>query len=77
MPTIGEMRHRITLETRTQDPIGGAGGTLFDNNFVTLATVWAQILTIKGTPRIDGVHVENQPTHRFVIRRRTDVKADN
>lgn len=77
MPTIGEMRRRVTLESRTQAPLGGAGGTLLDNVFATIATVWAQVITTKGTPRIDGVHIEDQPTHRFVIRRRTDIESDN
>ena len=74
MPRIGELNRRIALQTVSYTPAGGVDLTPV---YATVANLWAQAVTLKGAARIDGVNAGEGPTHRFVIRRRTDVSAKN
>jgi SPP1 family predicted phage head-tail adaptor len=71
-PTVGELRHRVNLETRSQAPAGGPGGTGLTETFVTGATVWARVELIRGGQYLDGMQTDEAPTHRIVTRFRDD-----
>lgn len=68
----GDLRSLINLETRTQGPTGGAGGTLLAETFVTGAQVWARIDLIRGGRYLDGMQTDEAPTHRIIARWRAD-----
>ena len=68
-PTIGELRHRVSLQKFSQTP-NGAGG--MDDLYTTVATVWTRIDPIAGGRMIDGVQDIERVTHRFIIRYRSD-----
>jgi SPP1 family predicted phage head-tail adaptor len=46
-------------------------------DFQPIATVWAAIKNIKGDAVLDGVAINEIPTHWFYIRYRDDVTNDN
>ena len=71
-PCSGDMRHRITLQARTQTPTGGGG---FSDAYTTVASVRAAIRTIFGGRLIDGVQDQERVTHNFTIRYRPDRAA--
>ncbi|MCW2307894.1 phage head closure protein [Rhodobium gokarnense] len=69
-PTIGELRHRLTLERPERTPDGAGGATV---SWVTVADVWAAIAPASASEteiagRLDGV-----VTHRVTLRRRADL----
>lgn len=71
-PSVGELRHRVNLETRAQAPVGGTGGTGLSETFTTGATVWARLELIRGGRFLDGMQTDEAPTHRITIRYRDD-----
>ncbi len=75
MPTLGHLRERLKLTTRVMTPV--AGGTGYTPTYPDLATVWGQVRTVKGPQLLDAVNAGEGPTHRFVIRHRSDVGAQH
>lgn len=75
-PVIGDMRHRITIQQRTEtrDALGASVFT-----WSTLATVWAEVGGAFGSERFtSGVDQEvAQVTHRIRVRYRDDVTPLN
>ena len=69
-PTIGEMRHKIQLQSRTDDKSGTAGLTATYANVGS--KIWARVRAIAGGALIEGVQETEAITHRFDIRHRTD-----
>lgn len=67
---IGELRHRVTLETPTDTP-DGAGG--FARSYAPLAQLWARIETLDARADFVAEREEQQTTHRLTIRWRGDV----
>lgn len=76
MTRIGELRHRIEIQTRTKGPTGTS--TLTDV-FATTMTVWAKISTMKGTNRFEalgvGANQDAGPTHYVTLRNRSGIDA--
>lgn len=69
----GDLRHKITLQTRSLTPPTDVD---FTEDFVTLGTPFAAIITLKGVVFFDGVNTETVATHDFIIRFRSDVTAE-
>lgn len=72
-PTIGELRTRVELQSRTETPNAATGG--IDETFTTLATVWARVDAISGGRYIAGQQVETVATHRVTLRSRSDFQS--
>ena len=68
-PTIGQLKHRIELQSKAMTPDGTDDYT---EAYTTVATVWARIDPIAGGRMIDGVQEVERVTHRFIIRYRSD-----
>jgi SPP1 family predicted phage head-tail adaptor len=67
----GELRQRITIQQ--QDILRGTFGEEIPT-WMTLATVWAKVVTTGGTESIDAPQVATATlTHEITIRHRTDV----
>lgn len=66
-PIIGDMRHLISIRTRT---IGVTNPTNIDftENFVTTNTVYASIVTKQGDSLFDGTNLESHTDTLFFIR---------
>lgn len=73
-PTIGDLRHRITLQDRSITPPDDTEVD-FDHTFETSAKVWAKVETLSGQTVFDGVSQDETITHRVTIRYRSDVDS--
>lgn len=70
--TIGELRHRITIERKTRGASDGAGGYLSET-WNALDTVFAKIDPKGGREIVAADQVVHRLTHVITMRRRTDV----
>jgi|SRR3990172_2575057 len=69
---IGELRHRVTLEspTRTADGMGG-----FTTAWTTVAEVFAAVWPVSATEQIEALQTVMTVTHRIRMRYRSDVAS--
>lgn len=68
--TIGELRHRVTLEAPTDTP-DDAGG--FARSYTPVAQLWARIEKLAARADFIAAREEQQTTHRVTTRWRGDV----
>ena len=68
-PKIGQLKHRIELQSKALTPDGTDDYT---EAYTTVATIWARVDPIAGGRMIDGVQDVERVTHRFIIRYRSD-----
>jgi SPP1 family predicted phage head-tail adaptor len=64
-PTVGELRHPVILQDRSQAADGGTG---IAEAFVPVAEAWARIEPIFGGRVIEGQQVEAVATHNITVR---------
>jgi SPP1 family predicted phage head-tail adaptor len=69
-PTIGRLRHRLTLEVANRTPDGGGGAS---ETWTTVAEVWAEITPSNGTEAVDADALTGRVSHEIVFRCRPDV----
>lgn len=65
MRPVGQLRHLLTLENRTQAPDLTTG---FNETFAAVGTAWACIEPLRGAMQMDGVQVMDAATHWILIR---------
>lgn len=70
MGTIGERRHRITIE-RAADGVDGFGQPV--KTWSTLATVWALVQPLRGGERFSAQQTVANVDHRIITRYRSDL----
>ncbi len=63
--TVGEMKHRIAIETKTRVTDGMGGGTITWANF---STVWSKIEPRSANETFWAKHLEHRVTHKITIR---------
>jgi len=73
MPRTGEMNHQVSLQYKTRVADGMGGWT---DTFVTAATVWAKITTMRSDEAINAMATTGTAIHNITIRYRTDVRAN-
>lgn len=73
MTAIGELRHTITIETKTQTANASAGNDEVWSTFA--ANVWAKIEPKSGREILAADGVAHRVSHRITIRWRPTVKA--
>ena len=64
-PSIGRLRHRLTLEEATRTPDGGGGAS---EAWATVATVWASITPNGGAETVDADALTGRISHEIVFR---------
>jgi len=62
---IGELRHRIMIQSVVRAEDGGGGAT---ETWTTVAEVWAAVLPGGGSEGVAGDRLEGRVTHRIVMR---------
>ncbi|MDE1901664.1 MAG: phage head closure protein [Alphaproteobacteria bacterium] len=67
---IGDMRKQISIQQEQPTPDGAGGYALA---WVTLATVWADIMPVSGRETFAAAHLEGRVTHKITLRWRGDV----
>lgn len=65
LPTIGEMRELVSLQTRAETAASGGGTT---ETYTTVQSAWAKVEGISGGRYIAGQQVEQVATHRVQVR---------
>ena len=70
---IGDMRHKITIETPTLTP-DSVGG--FTTSWSTLADVWSKIEPLSARQRFHAMQLEHIVSHKITIRYRSDIESD-
>lgn len=66
---MGEMRQRVTLQTRTVTRVEG----IPEESWATVATVWAAVSDISGKEYFQAQAVQSEVTTRIKIRYRTGI----
>jgi len=74
MPSIGEMRHRVTIEQKTRGASDGAGGYASET-WATLHECWAKIDPQTGREIVAADQHVHRLTHRVTVRHRAGVTA--
>lgn len=74
MPTIGEMRHRVSIELKTRGAPDGSGG-FASETWSTLCTVWAKLDPKTGREMLDADQVVHRVSHIIIIRYRAGINA--
>ena len=69
-PTIGRLRHLLTLESADRAPDGGGGAS---ETWATVAEVWAEITPTGGTEAVYADALAGRVSHEIVFRYRSDV----
>lgn len=72
---IGELRHRLTIQT--ENPVADGGGGQGDPwaSPVTVATVWGRVEPLSGSEGLRAMQLEDRVTHRVTIRYRKGITA--
>ena len=73
MPRVGQMRKRITFQTRVEAEYETYSLNSGRANIATNPTVWARVTNVTGTQQVDSRNAGEGVTHRFTIRFRTDI----
>ena len=71
--TIGDLRHRVQIETAVRSSDGGGGATVA---WTLVADVWAAIWPRTSDEALQLDRVAGKATHDIWIRFRSDVKPD-
>ncbi len=71
---VGQLRHRVTLETRTETP-DSYGEDQW--TYSTLATVWANVQGMRGQEVFRDDQVQADATHKVTIRHSSQVSGVN
>ena len=71
--TIGDLRHRVQIETAVRTSDGGGGATVA---WTLVADVWAAIWPRTSDEALQLDRVAGKATHDIWIRFRSDVKPD-
>lgn len=71
-PTIGELRHRLSLQSAARAPDGGGGVSLA---WSTIAEVSGAIRPVAGSEALDADRLSGRITHEVWIRHRAGVAA--
>ncbi len=72
-PRIGALRHRLTLEHQTRVSDGGGGAV---KTWVSVADVWAAIVSKNGTETVVAEAIAGNVTSMIHMRYRNDVAPD-
>ena len=70
----GDLRHRITIETKTRGASDGAGGNVSET-WTTFKPLWAKYEAQNGREVVIGDRVQHLQVVKFMIRRRTDITS--
>ena len=69
LPSIGELRHRLRLETPARSGDGGGGA---DVTWTLVGEVWASLGAVGGAERVSAEGLAGEVTHEIWIRYRSD-----
>ncbi|MDB4952079.1 MAG: head-tail adaptor [Gemmatimonadetes bacterium] len=68
----GDLRQRVTLQSKVRTPDGGGGGA---EAWVDGKTVWAEVMPLDGRELVQAMQVHPSVSHRVTIRYRAGVSS--
>ena len=68
--SVGDLRHRITLEAVQRTPDGGGGGL---ESWTAVADIWASITPLQGNEIVAADTTAGRITHTIITRWRADI----
>ncbi|MEQ1672838.1 MAG: phage head closure protein [Hyphomicrobium sp.] len=71
--TIGDLRHRVQIETAARTSDGGGGAVI---TWTQIAEVWAAIWPRSNDEQFESDRMAGKATHDIWIRFRSDVKPE-
>ncbi len=71
--TVGELRHRLVIQSARAADDGGGGQSDPWSDPVTVATVWGKVEPLTGGERPRAMQIEDRLSHRVVIRHRPGI----
>ncbi len=73
---IGDMRHKVSIYRRSiREPDFESAS--FGQEHTLIASLWAAISTVSAAYTFDGVDTDVTITHKFAIRNREDIQAND
>lgn len=69
-PSLGALRHRLTVESRIGEADGGGGIAVA---WTPVATVWGAVRSLSGSEAFLAESLRGVVTHEVIIRKRSDV----
>jgi SPP1 family predicted phage head-tail adaptor len=66
IPEAGEMRERLTLQSRTAGTADAGGGA--PQTWTTIKTVWARVQPLSVNQRMNAMSLQLRTTHRVIMR---------
>lgn len=72
--TVGDLRHRVTLERKSRGASDDAGGYVSET-WAPVATVWAKLDPKSGRESVDADQVVHRVSHVVTMRARDGVTA--
>lgn len=69
-PTIGRLRHRLTLEALIRTPDGGGGAS---ETWAAITQLWGRIRPTSGTESVDADARAGHVSHEITLRHRSGV----
>ncbi|MGG3737255.1 phage head closure protein [Aeribacillus pallidus] len=71
---IGNLRHRITVQTATKTPDSMGGG---QKTWTDAFSCWAHVRPLNGERRYQAMQVKRELSHEIVMRYRSDITVYN
>jgi len=72
--SIGKMRKRVAIYTRTDSEAGEYSSEILR---AIVSTVWANVVNVTGTAQVDSRNAGTGISHRITIRFRSDISKTN
>ncbi len=73
---IGDLRHRLSLQSRSRVPDGAGGFTETWADVAAHPVVYAAIRAVGGTEALRAGQLQGTTTYRLLLRYREDINAD-
>ena len=73
LPEIGEMKHRVIVQTPSRNDDGYGGGEIV---WTDAFEAWVSIEPVSGREYYEAMAIQNQITHRIKTRYRSDITPD-
>lgn len=70
---IGELRHRLTFQTRTKTSDGMGG---FTAPWTDSFTVWGRVRAVSARERLFSQKMDAEVTHEIIVRYRTGITSE-
>ncbi len=76
-PTVGMLRHHVSLYSRTETPTGGSSGFQTDETFTLIGMAWTALFPLSELRKLDQKQIGAPVTHKALMRYREDITIND